>query len=414
MYIVVFPLSGVVHLLRLKDATRGFYDVMSLNGIVAGDILLIAVPLTYIGLVCLWLGAMFVKPVASPSQASVVAESRVVFSPATWVVMGVVLSVPALWAVTQATALSESVDATRVWGFDGGNARIAFLASWFPWGVSFLAIGIAFYSRAIWLKLVILVAAAAAIYYANLWSGGRSLSLLYAFPIICLIFPALKKARAFVTLGGIAAIIYVVVQGSLQRTATFAVQQVNLGGIVDWEWGRFSMTAFAAAFVRENGLLYGETYLKTLADAPVAVANLFGAHLVVPMRTISQVTAQQLLGDVSLNYTVPGALAEAYMNIGIFGAISIFLLLGFLAAQLQRVLDINTGPAVRMLVFYWVGLLLFRGFVAESISFATYVLFTGLPLITVALIERVGSRRRFRDNPISDASLMDGVRSEVR
>ena len=390
MFVIVVPVSGIVHLMRIPGGTRGFYDVLSHSQPEMGSNLTSAILISLGSLVSIWVGSMLVTAARAGTTKPVFKAAR--STAQKWVIAGVTMLPVCYLALVQVQALRSVIDSTRVWGFDGGNARLVFLASWLPWAITFLALAAANTARSPLLLLAIGAAGIYLIYIATDWSGGRSLILLFAFPLVAWLFPRLGRLRLVALVGTGAAIIWALVAGTLERTATFAVQEVNLPGIIDWEWGRFSMSAFASGYVDANGILFGESYLAAVLQVPTAILNVLGADIEVGLRSISQITSSSLLGSETLNYTVPGAIAEAYMNLGIVGVIGAMLFLGAAATWLDRLARTTSSASVQVLASYFIAILLFRALVAESVSLFTYAAFTGLPLIVMAALDRSKTR----------------------
>lgn len=394
MYLVVIPISGLVHLADIEGATRGFYDVLAHPGEQVGHELLVAVELSYLGLAAIWLGAMLVHPRqgAKPDRPTFVEASGM--PPRMWLTLGLVVLGPSLLALNDVAVLRASIDSTRVWGFDGGNARLAFLAGWAPWGITFVAIALGSRLGGQLTRLLVLVGAVLMIYQVTAWSGGRSLALVYAVPIVVVMLPTIGRLKIPAVLGGVAAAVFMVIEGTLKRTATFRVQGVNPAGIVDWEWGRFSMSGFATSYVNANGILYGETYLRSILEVPVSILRLVGLELDLPFRSAAQVAGGALLGSESLSFIVPGALAESYLNLGAAGVLIVMLGFGAAASLADNAVRSPKPLALQLLLWYLVSLLLFRGLVAESLSFGTYIVFNGLPLLLAVVVATQFERRK--------------------
>lgn len=388
-YLLIYPISGLSHLLRPNAASRGYYDLLAIDDSGSG----MRIVVTAVGLVALAIPLLTrrVKPANLEPEPRFVDGFR---SRLLLVSLGLVaLSVPALMAMSRYAA---TLDSERIIALSGGMARIGFVSQWITWGIAFGVLFIAgagIVRRRPALMAALIGAAVFATSAALSWTGGRAIVLMMCAPLGFALWPFLTRKIRVMLVGGLGVAFGLFVAATtVARSAAYSDAQFDLARVVDWELGRYSMIGFASEYVDSHGLLGGATIVQGVLQVPVGLLRFVGATL--PFETpvsITQVSGAAILGSPELIYVVPGMSAEWYMNFGLFGVLIAFASLGALLALVDSRLEANSDPVSRLAWSYSGVLLIFCTFSSQSGAIFNYALFTGLPVFVIALWNR--SRR---------------------
>lgn len=375
-YLLVQPLSGIAHLTRL-GASRGYVDLLAFPA----DHLLQATAAALLGLAGFVVGAGRIRKAAATATAGPppLFATRTERLVAVLVVLG--LGPLAVWGVLEVNAIAESLDARRIIGLDGGTARFSFLSHWFTWIVSLaaaLVLSRAPPRAALW-KLAVVATALGLIVGSLLWSGGRSVLLVMALPLVLLAWPYLRGVRGIAALTGAVALTLAV------ATISGIRGDISVGNWFDWEWGRFSMLATSLEYVRVNGYLMGETFvagLVAVVGPPLGLAGLpLGSG---DMLTSTDVASRVLFGHFDAIHVVPGFTAELAVNFGLPGVLAGYFALGRASAWIDGRLARQEGATGRLLLLYLGGLLSLRVIGADSAALLFYLFYSGTPLLLAA------------------------------
>lgn len=394
-FLIAYQMSALAHVLRWSDS-RGFYEALAGSPLGATTGLVQASAATLLGTIALVMGLLGRSrksaPVSSPAEdTTLLATHRpLVFSVAT------ALTLISLWALRKVVAAVAGSGAERVIAVTGGNARYAALAGWFPWGLSIVALCLRNKRRsplAYTTNAVLLGATCLAIAAASSWSGGRSSVLFDCFPIIVLFLPRMGVSKwLFGVLGGIGLTLYVWAQTLVRSPG----EPFDLWGLVDWQWGRFSMGAWAFKYTEYHGLLLGETYLSGLLVVPGGLSHFFGIDLADPYRPVVAFTGEYLRGSADKNFIVPGSMAELILNFGVVGVIVGYYLFGrvtgFLADLYRR-----TRSDLQKLLVAAISTTILSQVVMQFEAFLQTIILGQLPLWSFVLAEwvllKVGAAR---------------------
>lgn len=381
-YMVTQPISGIAHLSQW-GTSRGYFDLLAFPSEHLTQSALAAVT----GAIALLIGAGTRTPIETKS-GEVISFSR----PERRIVMLLVLVLgPAsLYGLIQMNSIASSIGSARIIELDGGAARFSFLSHWFAFVATTAAIFAAgkIGPKNPWVVLAALGAGFILIMLALTWSGGRSIVIVMALPLLYYSIPKLKALRWPVILcGGAAFLIYVVVVSQTRSDRLTAGAGVNLGNWLDWEWGRFSMTGLAVESASRIGLLWGETFASAFNFTLLPLFNFLGLEaprLMTPMDVASRVT----VGDFSLIYMVPGFTSELMMNFGLIGVIVGYFILGRATRVLDFAIQKSTSLLSRLFLFYVGALLVFRVLPSGSVAFLVYLTYSGTPyLISISMLK---------------------------
>lgn len=384
VYLLAYVVSGLVHVLGISTS-RGFYEAVPADPHDAYTGLLVAAWCTPVGLagLTLGLGVRWLRPPTTRRRApySMAVSHR-------WLTLGLGLALSAAGAlgVIRMRGFAAEAAGNRIIGVDGGMARYAFLSSWMPWGVLLLALCFVLRRKTaaadMWNTLVMAVAVGIIAVSAS-WTGGRTDVPQFTLPLLVVVLPMLRGLRFPIAVGGAFAAFALIYAQTVNRTGegTF-----SLAALLDWQWGRFSMVAWAGRYVGDHGYLGGETLLAGFAAVPMAFLHLLGFSGA-DWRTITAVSGQWFHGDPERVFTVPGMSAELYANFGYPGVFCGYLALGLVAALVADLYLHTPTELGRALVGYVFAALLLQTVNAQSGAIGPLVALTGMPLVGFAVLE---------------------------
>lgn len=389
-YFIAYILSGLAHTLRWsKD--RGFYEALSGSPPGEGSGLLTAAVMTLIGLIALVIGVSY-RPATGPPV--MVEYSLTQHYPFRSGAAAVLLLVICGAAYVRISGVVRDLQAVRVIAVDGGSARYVFLAAWIPWAVLLLALALASRrstaSAFAW-NVLILGSSVVAIGITQSYDGGRATLLVAAFPLLALLLPRLGRLRGpAIAVGAIGIMIFITVQTRLrQDTST-----VDFWGLVDWQWGRFSMVAWADTWARTHGFLHGETFVGGLLAVPGAVLHFVGASLPVHTTSMVEVSGYALRGTSDAIFIVPGLTAELFANFGWVGVVLGNFAVGVITARLSDRVRVTKYEQERALIAFIASAVVISGPVVQFEAFFVQLLLIGMPMWVFWFVERMVFRGR--------------------
>lgn len=396
-------LSGIVHVLRWSNE-RGYYEVLSGQPLGASSGMVTAAWATLLGSCALWAGMVMPRPkilarrwrdrpsalpaaARSPEQLySFAASHRLTVGGA-----ATILVAAGAFGLMRIIATTAEDVGGRIIAIDGGNARFAFLAGWLPWGVTILVLVLASRRReagaAVW-NTLILIAGLAGLVVSSMWSGGRAEIVYTAFPLLALMLPRIAVLKWPLLVTGAAAFVSFVLVTTSQRVGA----TTDPWSFVDWQWGRFSMGAWASQYVDVHGSLEGETVWSGLLNVPLALLHFAGVGVESPFRSMVEISGFSLLGDSELIYIVPGFTAEMILNFGLGGVVIGYLILGMLASAVADAYARSTSESTRLLLAAFGSVLVFQCIVGQLESFGTFMTLAILPLWGLWVAEKIFGR----------------------
>lgn len=389
-YIVVSPVSGIVHLIHVEGASRGYFDITA-----AGDDGMVNATLgSILGLFALCVACLLRLPVTSFKPAPI-PDPWLIPGEKRFVVLATVFMLPVtVYATLQIQSYVQATELTRVIVLNDGMARYSFISNWFVWSISFLAllfIGSRGGKNRL-LSLFVTALAVVAIVASLSWTGGRSVIVVMVLPLALVVLPRLRGVRWLaVPVAVTAATAYII---SVTENRSTVNHGFNVATWLDWEWGRFSMTGFATNYVKENGYAYGESFIAGITSVLLGILRLIGIPIPnPPLQTSTQMSGQYLLNSSSLIHIVPGLNAELFMNFGIIGIVVGCFFLGRITCWADRKYQDAPTVIVKLAYAYIGTLLVFRTVAADSGSIYSYVIYAGAPLLLAAWYSN-GARRR--------------------
>lgn len=326
------------------------------------------------------------RPLAPENLYSFAAAHRVA-------VGGVALALAGAGAFGLVRVMGATTDQTggRIIAVDDGNARFAFLAGWLPWAVTLLVLVLACRRRspgpAVW-NTILLVVGLGALAVSASWNGGRSEIVYVAFPLLALMLPRINVLRWPFMVAGAALLAGYIVYTTMQRVGA----TTDPWSFVDWQWGRFSMAAWAANHTELHGALHGETVWSALLNVPLSLLHLVGIDVDNPFRSMVEVSGYDLLGGEDQIYVVPGFTAEMILNFGVLGAVGGYFLLGLVSAVVSDAYSRSRSETNRVLLATIGSTLVFQGIVGQLESFEVFVTLSILPLWGLWVAERIFAR----------------------
>ncbi len=382
-FVITYIVSGFVHVLQLTTS-RGYYEALPGNPHVDTSGLLVAAWCTPVALAGLALG-LSVRWIAPPKYRRQQPYSMAIGHRMITTALGLGLTAFAGLGVMRIRGVASSGE--RVIGVDGGMARFAFLASWMPWGITLLALLLLARRKQpgndMWNTLV-LGGASGVIAVAGSWAGGRTDVVVFTLPLLIVVLPWLRGLRTPLLVGGMFAVFAFVRLETLNRAGSQG--GFDVASLLDWQWGRFSMVAWAGAYAEQHGFIAGETMASGFLAVPFAVLHLVG----IPGgdgRTIVQITGEYFSGAREFIHVVPGMSAELYLNFGYLGVFGGYVILGLVGALVADIWLHSQTELGRVLIVYLAAILLFQSLTAQSGASGPLVFMTGAPMMMLFLLE---------------------------
>lgn len=389
---VTYIVSGFAHVLEMSSST-GFYA--GRPGAMQGDStgVMIASLATPLGLCGLAIGLSVRwsrdrRQVPPSEQYSMALSHRFLT-----LAIGTVLAGTASAAgMLVRRAVVSDAGGERIIGVDGGIARYAFLASWLPWGMTLFALALIQRRRGAaaetW-NSVVLAGTIGSIAFASSWTGGRVDTILFSLPIVVVILPWLKRAGKPLLLLAVVGVVAIVRVQTIGRVGTYGF---DIWSLADWQWGRFSMVAWAGNYVEVHGIVTGETLQRGLLIVPLSILHLAGVPTPSAGRSIVELSGISLLGSDQFIHIVPGMSAELYVNFSYVGIAVGYLILGlfcgFIADRYRRA----STELTRVLWGYCAMLAIFQTVNAQSGALTPRIILTGAPLFVLVALERLMRR----------------------
>ena len=408
-FLLANVVSGFAHVLGWSKE-RGYYEVLTGDPVGSTSGLLASGWATFLGGLALWAGLMVPRPRLFPVRDSrqlvpprpLVPENLYSFAAAHRITVGgLALVLVGAGALGVSRVVGATTDQTggRIIAVDDGNARFAFLAGWLPWAVTILVLTLASRRRApgpsLW-NTLLLVAGLGGLALGGSWSGGRSELVYAAFPLLALMLPRINVLRWPFLVGGGAAFAAYLLYASANRVGG----STDPWSFVDWQWGRFSMGAWASNHTEIHGSLGGETVWSALLNVPLSLLHFAGIDVDNPFRSMVEVSGYDLLGGEDQIYVVPGFSAEMLLNFGIVGVVGGYFLLGLLSAIVSDAYSRSRSETNRVLLAAIGSTLVFQGIVGQLESFEVFVTLSILPLWGLWVAERIFGRPTDTGQPL--------------
>lgn len=396
-FAVVYPLSGVVHLLT-PEMGDGYFSLRAAQP----DLILGLSILTLAATGALLIGLRFgtsKPPTTGSSQIPLVSRGEQVT-----LLCGAVLLVPiGLYASSQIRRYASLLDTSRIIGLPEGLARFSILSQWLVWAVCFLTLLLLSRVRSRLSTLLVLVAAVVAIFGVFAWNGGRSVALVFALPLVLLFLPRLGRASWVVGLVAAFTLVQYAIALSEDRGLTTG-SEVSFGQWIDWEWGRWSMLGFAELLSASGGLYWGETLVASALRASQGFWRLVGLPEVGQMgSTMSEIAGVSLVGRQDMTYIVPGIGSELILNFGPVGLIVGCLLIGLLVARVDIRFS-RAATATTKLAWAYIGsLLVLRLLVSDTGALFSYIVLGAAPLLIASWFALSSRRRSLRCGSTPDS-----------
>lgn len=406
MFTVVNPISGIVHLARIDAVSRGYWDLLQPGGGESRQ-LLVPVLSAFLGMAGLLLGTGY--RIRQPVNFQPSPGSRLSISNPRFLVIASLILLPVSVAATiKISHITSTFELERVTSLTGGTARIGFLAQWTVWAISFLAVWLAStrIGRSQVGVAIMCIGALCAITLALRWTGGRTAILIFVLPLLITLMPLMSRFRWVISASLIAGGWSYTAYLTERRTENYSVAGFNPAASLDWQFGRFSMMGFAQEFVRDHGLLTGETYLAALLTVPNGIMKLVGWAPLPTPSSVTELSGQALLGSSSLTYIVPGLSAELYMNFGLIGIPIGYFILGRLVSAVDRKSAATQDGLQRLCWAYAGTILCFCTVPSQSGAIYGYAVFVGFPVLLALLVTHFSQRlRRLPDaSPVVEPS----------
>lgn len=387
---VTLPLSGLVHMAQLPGVSRGYVDLM--EDPESGP-LFYATVLTLLAGASLVIGNSFARRCSPQSGARSTVASEYLAPRRREIyilLMAVAVLAPISVAANMRLQTQAIVDpATRFISVKHGGAADYYVATWLPWCISFgciLLLARRTWMRSPWVVCVLVAVAFVTDVACLQWTGGRTLALVLATPLVAVTAPLMGRSL-WLFLGGLSVAGAIYLRSVTLGRTHGRTDLLSVWSWIDWQWGRFSMLGWAHEYVSVHGLLSGETLLRSISSSIQAVAGLMGISVGnAGLQSSSQVVANGLANDPSATYIVPGMAGEFFLNFGISGVLLGFMFIGYCAGVVDRKIRGSRSLVVQLLWAYLGSVLVWRTITSTSDAFVAYLIFSGTPILAVVAI----------------------------
>lgn len=391
-YLLSYVISGMVHVWRWSPS-RGYYEALA--GAPPGrdfGVLNAAVG-TLLGLVALIVG---LYPQKATPRLTKIPVALGALHPRTSLIAGIVVTVTTLVAAVRVQSVAQALDSERIIAVTGGEARYVILASWLPWGIALITLALADRrrGRGEWRNAFLLVAGAIVITGSMLWSGGRGELVFGIFPLLVVFFPLLGRLKWPAVFVGIAALVPIIASQTFARETNQTLpRQLDIWGLIDWQWGRFSMIAWADRFVSLHGHLGGETFFRGVMAVPNSMMHFLRSDLSFGGRSMVEITGAWFKGTSEQIFIVPGLSAELLANYGMWGIIGGYIILGLISGRLSDWFRDTRFEWTRMWLALLATIIVFQAPIAQFEAFFLTIFYDSLPVVFVIMVERYAGRR---------------------
>ncbi|WP_341746615.1 O-antigen polymerase [Dermatophilus congolensis] len=384
-FAITYVVSGLIHLTGTLSTSRGFYEAIPNNPYSNDTGLLQAALTTPLALSALTIG-LLIRWRRNNTPTNSATYSMATSHPILTLTAGLTLTTAAAIGSIRIRGHLANSAGERVIGVDGGMARYAFLASWMPWGVLLLALWSITRRKnpAADMRNALIMAACTGIIAVNSsWTGGRVDIVVFSLPLLILVLPWIRGLRTPLLIAGAGGALAVIYNQTISRAG---VTSFDVPALLDWQWGRFSMVAWAARFATEHNYLNGETLMSGFLTVPAALLHFAGVPTQT-WRSIVQYSGWWFSGSEELIFTVPGMTAELFINHGYIGVAIGYLILGLVTSLIADTYRHCRTELGRALLIYIAAILLFQTVTAQSGATTPLIIMTGAPLIGLATLE---------------------------
>lgn len=411
-FLVIYPLSALVHLTGSDYVSVGFYNIAALDPHTQAHHVYLSLALVLLAQLALVRGlAPFRSSAGATGVRTVRVRSRLlILAGAAFTMIGAAGTFLLFSGPGGQLEDLASVDRTKE--LEAGTARFVFMSEWLSWGIIFLLT--AFLAsragkRRPGLALAALVGGSACMLFNLLWTGGRAENLLAILPLMFVakkLRPQLFRPFAAVVTVGVAGVI---VFETVARTTALLSTGMDLivrsgmspsqfvanqfAAVFDWQMGRYPTISLAFDMVHRYGHAFGSTLLQGLVMTVNAPATLLHSSIKIPEpAAITALTGQYVYGDPTNTGLVPGTLAELYFNFGVLGVIAGFFVIGRFARFCISITHSSQDVGTRLLGFYVLTLLCVWT-IPMTATLGVYLLATrGLPILIFCAVELTVSR----------------------
>jgi hypothetical protein len=407
-FLLTYPLSAFVHLTGKDYVSLGFYEIAALDAHTQLHHVYLSLALVLLAQLALWLGlspartAAIVKgPKLIRVRSALLILAGVVFTFVGFAGTYMLFSGPG-------GSLQDLVTVDRARQLDAGTARFVFISEWLSWGIIFLLTAF-LVSRTSRnhpkVTLAALVGGSVCMLFNLLWTGGRAENLLAILPLIFVVKKiAPRNFRPFASVIVIG-IMGIIAFETIARTTTLQDSGIDflaqsgistgqfvanqLAAVFDWQMGRYPTISLAFDMVNRYGHALGLTLLQGLTITINAPATLLHIPLKVPeLEPFSALAGQYIYNDSSINFVVPGTLAELYFNFGVLGVFGGFFVIGRVAKYCIAVTHSASDMGTLLLSSYVLAMLCIST-IPMTTTIILYNLATiGFPILAFCVIEQ--------------------------
>ena len=385
-FLMAFPVSGLIHLLR--NPTKGYFNLHQ-NGL---QYLSSQAALMVLGMsACITLCYVNQKEARSQGREQFTFDKKI--STFMLISSAPLLAVGAFASENLSKAFELQIY-NRVISVSDGNARYAYIAVWGVWGAIFL--GSAILDKFHFSKIGNFVVAGAtviSIFHLLNWTGSRLAPLIYAGTFVVGNFMYLKSApRLSIPFGVTGYLVFAILTTNRRSLGYSGEQNFSFLDVIDWQAGRFSILGGSIWTADINGYLHGESFIftwKLLTEGVEKLLDLPAQLEIGNTQSISQVLGYGILGSDKINYIAPGLLVEIFLNFGFPGMLLSIPICIFLLNQIQLNYKKSTDKLGRMIHFYFGSILIHCAIISSSMSLLGSFVFNPIPIYFLFLYSRI-------------------------
>jgi oligosaccharide repeat unit polymerase len=390
-FIVVYPLSALVHLITPNIRMRGFYDLILTDYSSNIGTIYYSLGLVLISFIALWLGLRSKSLHTWTTTTKLKVPTTVLLVLAIlFISLGIFGTLKLFEQVPSLFRALSTVDRMREIG--GGLARYVFMSHWFSWGLIFLTMYLlkTFFIRSRFTTSCLMILFALLILANIFWTGSRGSAVVSVLPGMVLLRRIRPNYTKFILIFvGILLISYFILT-TLQRSVgagTLSYDEMLID-IFDWQVGRFSMIGLGIKIANSQGYAWGSTLYDGLVNAINTPLTLLNLPLIVqPPQSITSVVGEYLVGNPLVTGIVPGTTCELYYNFGLVGVAVGYFLIGKILHKCIQVIQETRSMGFFAIAAYCLILICTSFFPGTFTSWIYYLITIGFPVICLCFCE---------------------------
>lgn len=390
-FALIYPASGIAHFVT-KGALGGYYSVHASTVTETSTLTLKTYGLILVALLGLTLGLkwrlnrenLFAGRTIPLPRPLLIAFATGLFLIGTYATLRL--------AGREGDAAEKLTTVNRSIKYAEGESRLSFVGFWATWGITIGLIGLRLSDRkasplnAPTVGAIVLSLAPMTLLYSTGARGDLASALL---PLV-LLLARQNTRQSNKAIVGIMLLLLASISIQTAARARSSDYSMNALQVLDWQAGRFSITAASFELVDLYGYQFGATMWTTapmLANAMLAAS---GLDLRLDTgHAVTNYVGQHLAGSFNINGIVPGSIFELYFNYGAVGVLGGYWILGFLIRRASHYLSPAHRIGTRTLAAYVIALVLVWAIPMTSTLWVYFLVIRGAPLIVLFAAEHL-------------------------